>query len=261
MKEWLANVIQPYITRVIEEDPDLDDDQMSILFIDAYPVHTSEEFRTMIFKEYPRIILIFVPQNCTGKFQPADVGLQCPIKHFLKQKIFQWMADTHQEQLSRGAPLEDIKITTSITELRDASVPGLVEAYEYMSSQHGRSLIKKAWTNCRTKGYSLSPECLTSKKTQAELRKYLQQDSTLREEIEARCGIVHGLNDSPEPLESDINLRIDSVDDDDVPLTAVISATFGETLNNTNFQKMEEGTLENNIEVEDVWAYDGAGRM
>ncbi|THU86610.1 hypothetical protein K435DRAFT_868108 [Dendrothele bispora CBS 962.96] len=113
----------------------------------------------------------------------------------------------------------------------------------------------------RPRCWNTTPECLTSKKTQAELRKYLQQDSTLREEIEAQCGIVHGLNDSSEPLESDIDLRIDSVDDDDVPLTAVISATFGETLNDTNFQKMEEGTLENNIEVEDVWAYNGAGRM
>ncbi|THU92530.1 hypothetical protein K435DRAFT_862382 [Dendrothele bispora CBS 962.96] len=61
MEEYLDNVIQSYIKQAIKVDPDLDDDQMSILFINSYPVHTSQEFHTFIWSKYPRIILIFVP--------------------------------------------------------------------------------------------------------------------------------------------------------------------------------------------------------
>ncbi|PBK82294.1 hypothetical protein ARMGADRAFT_880338, partial [Armillaria gallica] len=59
----------------------LDDDQKCILFIDIYPVYTSEGFWVYIFDEHPNIILVFVPGNCTGLLQPADVGLQHVIKH------------------------------------------------------------------------------------------------------------------------------------------------------------------------------------
>ncbi|THU78946.1 hypothetical protein K435DRAFT_586887, partial [Dendrothele bispora CBS 962.96] len=223
MKEWLKNIIHPYIQRVIQEDIDLEPDQMSILLIDAYPVHTSDEFRSFIFKEYPNIILIYVPQNCTGKFQPADIGLQRPIKHFLKQRLFQWMADMHQEKISAGASPEDITVSTSIPILRNASVRGLVEVYKYMNTFHGKSLIQKAWKNCVAKEYNLSVECLTSKRTQTDLNKYLKKDATLRDEIEARCGIVHGLEDSStELIEADTDLGLNDIDDDDVPLSQVI---------------------------------------
>ncbi|THU80666.1 hypothetical protein K435DRAFT_600201, partial [Dendrothele bispora CBS 962.96] len=227
MGEYLDNVIQPYIKQTIKVDPDLDDDQMSILFIDSYPVHTSQEFRTFIWNKYPRIILIFVPRNCTGKFQPADVGLQRPIKHFLKQKMFEWMVEVHRKSLAAGAKPEDIKIT-SLPKLRDASVAGLIEAYKYLSSPHGRSLIQKAWKGCVAKGYNLSEECLTSKKSQADLTKYLKNDPTLRNEIEERCGIVSGLDDGKDCIEADIDRRVDEFDDVDVPLTEIIAATFQE---------------------------------
>ncbi|KAJ7903979.1 hypothetical protein B0H13DRAFT_1881992 [Mycena leptocephala] len=43
MKKWIVNIMIPYIKKkVIEEDPDLDEDQKAIIF---YPVHTSEPFR------------------------------------------------------------------------------------------------------------------------------------------------------------------------------------------------------------------------
>ena len=68
----------PYITSVVESDPDLRDipDQKSILMIDCYPVHLGKPFRTFLLEEYPNIYLLFVPANCTSIFQVADVGLQ-----------------------------------------------------------------------------------------------------------------------------------------------------------------------------------------
>jgi len=84
MKEWVVEIMVPYVQGVIEADPDLDEHQKAILFIDIYPVHASRDFTGYIFNDHPNIILIFVLGNCTGIFQPADVGLQRVIKHFLK---------------------------------------------------------------------------------------------------------------------------------------------------------------------------------
>ncbi|KAJ7808001.1 hypothetical protein B0H13DRAFT_1928673 [Mycena leptocephala] len=47
MRDWITFVLIPYIKAVIEVDPDLDKDQKTILYIDIYPVHTSQEFRDL----------------------------------------------------------------------------------------------------------------------------------------------------------------------------------------------------------------------
>ena len=43
MKEWIEEVMVPYMKGVIKMDPDLDETQKSILLIDAYPIHTGTE--------------------------------------------------------------------------------------------------------------------------------------------------------------------------------------------------------------------------
>ncbi|KAJ3791995.1 hypothetical protein GGU11DRAFT_819129 [Lentinula aff. detonsa] len=63
MKEWMVNILKPWIDRAIK-DLKLPADQKAILFIDCYPVHTGEEFRVYVFKDFPHIFLIFVPANC-----------------------------------------------------------------------------------------------------------------------------------------------------------------------------------------------------
>ncbi|KAG2092673.1 uncharacterized protein F5147DRAFT_748008 [Suillus discolor] len=64
MKEWVENVFEPYRCSVIEADPDLDNDQVSIIYLNCYPVHAGKEFRTYVFETFPYIILCFVPANC-----------------------------------------------------------------------------------------------------------------------------------------------------------------------------------------------------
>ncbi|GAW10512.1 DDE superfamily partial [Lentinula edodes] len=143
MKEYITDIIMPYVKSVIAADPDLNDEQKAALYIDVYPVHTSKPFRTFIYNGFPNLVIVFVPANCTGKYQPADVGIQRPLKHKLKTALFEWMVGVHREQLAAGAKSEEIKVTTSLPKLRDASVAGLVKAYEYMQSLDGRDLIKK----------------------------------------------------------------------------------------------------------------------
>ncbi|CAA7267612.1 unnamed protein product [Cyclocybe aegerita] len=142
MIEWIKNILVPWIKHVIEEDG-LDEDQKSILYIDCYPVHAEEGFKTYVLDSHPNIILCFVPQNCTPVFQPADVGLQRPIKHSLKQSLFKYLAATHRRQMLSRLHAEDVRITTSLPQLQDASVGGLVKVYEYLQTLDGCDLIKK----------------------------------------------------------------------------------------------------------------------
>ncbi len=134
MKEWIAEVMQLYIVSIIEANPDLPRDQKSILFINIYPVHKSEAFTTHIYLEYPHIIIIFVPGNCTCIFQPANVGLQHVIKHHLKQSLFHWMVVQQQSQVLQSIDAAKVRIMTSYPKLCDASVKGLVDVYDFMNN-------------------------------------------------------------------------------------------------------------------------------
>ncbi|KAF8421125.1 hypothetical protein L210DRAFT_3424578, partial [Boletus edulis BED1] len=163
MKEWIEHIIEPYRRNVIEADPDLDDNQVLIIYLDCYPVHTGEEFRSYIFNEFPHIILCFVPAGCkflfpsplslcvsmsefplgTGIFQPADVGLNCVIKHHLKQHQTEYLVKSHQQQIKDSLTTAQVKFTTSLPVLRDASVSGIVSVYEFMTGPFGRELVQK----------------------------------------------------------------------------------------------------------------------
>ncbi|KAF9228303.1 hypothetical protein BS17DRAFT_793086 [Gyrodon lividus] len=71
MKEWVAHIFEPYRRCIIETDP--------VLFLrhrfvkclwcfNCYPVHTGKVFRSYVFKEYPYVILCFVPAGCKPKY-------------------------------------------------------------------------------------------------------------------------------------------------------------------------------------------------
>ncbi|KAK1221287.1 hypothetical protein PQX77_015907 [Marasmius sp. AFHP31] len=261
MKEWIKEVYVPYMEAIIKADPDLDNDQKGIIFIDAYPVHTSKRFITHVFEEYPNIILIFVPHNCTPKCQPADAGLQRPIKHFIKQQLFMWMANMHKQQISEGKLPEDIKLSTSLPFLRDASVAPLVKAFEWMRGPLG------AWKNSTAKNWNLSAECLTGKEAQTALKAYLKSDKDLFTEIENRCGLVRGMDvDSEIPAGPSAEADIDAghiEDDTDVPLAEVISEMWEprDEAGESGYRHSEHGGLVADGEDEDVWAYNDNGSL
>jgi UDP-N-acetylglucosamine transferase subunit ALG13 len=75
--------------------------------------------------------------------QPADVGLNRVIKHCLKQSQMQYLVEAHQQQIADGLTPEQVKFSVSLPVLRDASVAGLVEVYDFMTGPTGRQLVKK----------------------------------------------------------------------------------------------------------------------
>ncbi|KAI5884963.1 uncharacterized protein SCHCODRAFT_02521826 [Schizophyllum commune H4-8] len=227
MKELLDHIVMPYVNSTIES-MSLRPNQKFILLIDAYPVHTSEEFRFTVCT-YGNLLLCYVPNSCTGIIQPADVSLQRPVKHVLKQAMFDYLTAEHQAQIAAGVEPKDFKMITSYPTLRNASVAALNRAYEFGTSLTGRDLVRQAWQKSGPPGkphLSLSPEWLKSEEAHAALDEYLQNNPTLYEEIRNRVGHVYGsfnaAEHEPDPA---------APDDSDIPLSNIIHDMFGEDVN------------------------------
>jgi hypothetical protein len=71
------------------------------------------------------------------------VGLNRVIKHRLKQSQMQFLVETYQAQIATGLTPEKVKFSTSLPVLRDATVSGIVDVYDFMTSPTGRELVKK----------------------------------------------------------------------------------------------------------------------
>jgi hypothetical protein len=90
-----------------------------------------------------------------GIVQPADMGLNRVIKHQLKQSQLQYLINVHQMQIALGLTPEQVQISTSLPVLCDATVVGLIEVYDFMTSFVGHQLVKKVCTDVFIKNYSL----------------------------------------------------------------------------------------------------------
>ncbi|KAJ7624175.1 hypothetical protein B0H17DRAFT_1218928 [Mycena rosella] len=268
MRQWVEGVLVPWRLKIIARD-NLDDDQLMILFIDIYPVHTGQEFQTMIFEEFPFIILIFVPGGCTGLMQPADVGLQRVAKHILKQDSLDYLVDVFKTQCKQGVAPKDVKFPSSLPVLCDATVRGLVKMFNFFQTSEGRKIIKQAWRKCEILGteWNLSIECSWGKASEKALLNFLREDPTLATEIANRCGATHlaqVLMSDPDPEENCADF--DSPDDSDVSLNTVVHDALGIVAHADEFSQnaptisaavvsQETNGLAATNDSEDIWAY------
>ena len=148
----------------------------------------------------------------------------------------------HQEQIDSGLMSEQVKLTTSLPVLQDASVNGIVKVYEFMTCLFGCKLVQKvselfylvlysntqlqSWECCRAKDWNLSAMCLTSKAAQTALDEYLSTHPRLHDEIKERMGVAHGAeNHSAVTYQDQVTDKADN--DVDVLLSTVICEAFG----------------------------------
>ena len=75
MKSYVQHILIPYF-----EQHKKDSSQVCIWQIDCWSVHRSEEFCDWMHTTCPWICIHYVPANCTGLFQPCDVGIQRVLK-------------------------------------------------------------------------------------------------------------------------------------------------------------------------------------
>ncbi|KAK6997237.1 hypothetical protein R3P38DRAFT_3624476 [Favolaschia claudopus] len=199
--------------------------------------------------------------------------------HFSTQKTMQELIEKicYQEQVAAGVTPEKVVYSSSYPVLRNASVRACVTLYEWLNTEQGRAVIKRSWEKCIVPGkpeYNLSYESLTSRAARKALRKYLETDSTLADEIRARCGATH-LNklplDIPEADDSLPESNLDNEvnhDDYDVPLADVVRESLGDGLSapSTSLPVSAAGPdpetegLSATNDEEDIWAFDDQGR-
>jgi hypothetical protein len=132
-----------------------------------------------MYDTYPWIRIHYVPANCTGLFQPCDVGIQRVLKLAIRRTALQDVINDTTEQLNRGVEPSMVTFEKRLGVVRDRSVRWLVHGYKAINNPE---LIKKVIPNsfhnflthliylqafqlCSTgeKGFNLSYESLTSK--------------------------------------------------------------------------------------------------
>lgn len=128
LQGWIEDLVLPDYKKVCEAQGRVYLQQCCIVHYDLYRVHVAEEFRTWLYSKYPFVHLGVVPGGCTGKGQVADIALNRPIKHALKQEFTKWSAGQIQEQITeikantppgKKADLSSVKLDLRVGPLRN----------------------------------------------------------------------------------------------------------------------------------------------
>jgi hypothetical protein len=128
MQLLVNDIIAPYFDRK-KEELGLPPTQCSLWMIDCWSVHKSEEFRGWMKTRHPTIIISFVPGNCTGVWQPLDVGIQRVLKQSIKRSAHKDIVDETMAHLDSGTPASTFKLDTTLGTLRDRTVGWMLNAY------------------------------------------------------------------------------------------------------------------------------------
>ena len=149
-KEYCNLIIEPYMEKHggVHEH--------AVIILDCWTVHRSREFLDWMKKRYPKWHILFLPANCTGKFQPADLILQRVVKHIIRQQFAQFLCDltlTHLQKTHNNASHPPFKIDTKIGFLRDLVPAYLTNAYEWMI-QHP-DVVTRSWERAQVQCLNL----------------------------------------------------------------------------------------------------------
>ena len=135
MQSYVQNILVPYF-----EGHRQDNNQICIWQIDCWSVHQSAEFRDWIYDTYPWIQIHYVPTNCTGLFQPCDVGIQQVLKLAIRRSALQDIINDTTEQLGHGVEPTMVTFEKWLPVVQDHSIQWLVNGYEAINNPE---LIKK----------------------------------------------------------------------------------------------------------------------
>jgi len=113
MKSFVQKVLHPYFEgKCFDFGLNLLTQRM-IWLIDYWSVHISTEFRGFMKENFPHILLLFVPANCTSKLQLMDVIFQRPFKHAIHQLYNQFQAAEIAKQIKAGVDPSKVKLQTT----------------------------------------------------------------------------------------------------------------------------------------------------
>jgi len=132
MKSYVTNILAPYFESH-RKQLDLPN-QICIWQIDCWSVHRSLEFRSWMSATFPWIRIHFIPANCTGLFQPCDVGIQRVLKLAIRRSALKDIVDHTTSQLNSGVTPNQIIFEKKLPVVRDRSVQWLINGYEAINN-------------------------------------------------------------------------------------------------------------------------------
>lgn len=110
-------------------------------------MHKSKEYMFWMKANPPTILVILVPTKCISVFQLANVVLQKPFKHELRQAFDSHILDYIIEQLQHTTSKE-VKVDTIMKTSRPHLCGWLFIRIEHLQSKVMMKAIKKGWNAC-----------------------------------------------------------------------------------------------------------------
>jgi hypothetical protein len=147
MKEFLNGVIKPYLDFVrrqpgfLIEATSYPQKMRALLISDHHWSHEDQEVVDLCTSM--QIDIDFVYPGATDLFSVLDVGINKPVKQFLKQKFEGHCSTEIFDALQKGILPGAIKLDLKLSTLKPVASLWIIEAYAYISQQHG--LVRRSW--------------------------------------------------------------------------------------------------------------------
>ncbi|KAG8692274.1 hypothetical protein FRC09_011339 [Ceratobasidium sp. 395] len=218
MCHWVSEILAPYFRSQIELN-NLPDDQQCLCQLDCWTVHRSAQFRAWMRKNYPWIILDYVPGGCTGLFQACDVGIQRVLKLAISNCAHADIVVETVNALRSGVEPQYVVNDQSLPTLRQRSLNWILQAYYAVNKPE---LIKKAFSLCAVpeSPFNLSYESLVSVAARQAIMEVFTSDPALYRELTSGAHPslpVQLAEDDAEPFadeaneDEDLNPAVDEV--------------------------------------------------
>ena len=169
MQEWCKHILVPWRDKMIQEH-NLPNNAAVALQLDVWSVHISKEFREFVGKDHPYIRLVYIPPNCTSKLQVADVVLNCPFKHGIKQRFNAWAAQVITDQIANGEFI-GIKPHLKMSQVKPKILQWALESWSSVKEE--KLLILKGWHKCVVSLYDVHDKDEQKKATQQAIERQL----------------------------------------------------------------------------------------
>lgn len=121
-----------------------------LIILDCWPLQKSEDFIKQVKAKFPNVLLLYVPPNLTGKFQPLDVAVNGNFKEHLRNIYGVWAAQSVVEQRESGVAVGNIQLGAKMKERKQVLPDWTVEAWNKVPRQEvmrgwKESGLVKAW--------------------------------------------------------------------------------------------------------------------
>jgi hypothetical protein len=147
LKLWISQIVFPSHKACCERDGLNPLTAKSIVHIDAYPVHLSDAFRRFMKTQYPQLLLVYVPANCTSVMQVADVVLNRPLKSDYTNRHMLFLVGECGKQMMDAVGEQEVKIkfSAAVSSCAAHSLSWLIASYAKLAIT-GKMAMQKAFS-------------------------------------------------------------------------------------------------------------------